>query len=211
MTDILTRPAESITPTDLDRLDPDFVAGAAIFEMDDVDDVAVADPAEPVKIVRRFSLIDPNQHWFIVMCLILFSLILAASLVWSFNAIVMMSDWMAPTPSLRWLPAVFLDLAIIGYSFSLAVFKSRGEAGRRKLWMTRMGLIISTSFSVIANATHTLDAWDGDLSTYQAQIGIVFSAVIPLLALMATEEIVRLAFVDPDQEAPAKSRFRNRK
>jgi hypothetical protein len=204
LTDTLTHPAGH-APSSIDELDPDFIAGTAIFE---APDAVYAAPADAPKAVRRFNLIDPNQHWFIVLCLVLFGAILAASLLWSFNAIVAMSDWMAPTAQLRWLPAVFLDLAIIGYSFSLAVFKSRGAAGLRKIWLTRLGLVVSTSFSVVANATHTLDFWHGNLSTYQAVIGIIFSAVIPLLALMATEEIVRLAFVDPDQETPRKPRFR---
>lgn len=198
VTDTLTRPD--------DRPAADVVAGAAIYELDE-SDFLPAEPTPAAKPVRRFNLIDPNQHRFIVFLLVLFAAILTASIVWSFNAIVDMSEWMAPNENLRWLPAVFLDLAIIGYSLSLAVFKSRGAAGLRKIWLTRLGLIVSTGFSVIANATHTLDFWDGDLSSYQAIIGIIFSASIPLLALMATEEIVRLAFVDPDEEIEKKPRF----
>lgn len=182
-----------------DTLTPTTVSDATIFEIDDA--AFAAEPTAPKKRIRRFELIDPNRRSFVIGLLCLFALILTASIVWSFNAIVEMSEWMAPNEQLKWLPAVFLDMAIIGYSLSLAVFKSRGEAGMRKIWLTRLGLIVSTGFSVIANGTHTLDFWDGDLSSYQAIIGIIFSASIPLLALMATEEIVRLAFVDPDEEA----------
>lgn len=209
MTDILNRQTDHPVPQAIQELDPDFVPGAAIFEVDTSDVVEV--PAAAAKPILRFELIDPNRRSFVIFLLVLFAVILSASILWSFNAIVAMSEWMAPAAELRWLPAVFLDMAIIGYSLALAVFKSRGEAGRQKLWMTRLGLIISTGFSVIANGTHTLDFWHGDLSTYQSIIGLVFSSSIPLLALMATEVIIRLAFVDPDQESAPKRRFRTKK
>ncbi|WAC50433.1 hypothetical protein [Frigoribacterium sp. SL97] len=194
--------------------------GATLFEPE----AAAGDsPAEVTgkakKPVVEFTLINPNQRWFVIFLLFLFGAILMASIVWSFNAIVEMSSWMAPNDHLRWLPAVFLDMAIIGYSLTLAVFRfreskrllERAKAGlpplttasgrpKNKIWMTRTGLMVSTGFSVIANATHTLDYWDGDLSTYQSWIGIGLSAAIPVLAFWATEEIIRIAFAGPESD-----------
>jgi hypothetical protein len=176
----------------------DSLAGTALQEVSP-EQMTTYESMVPTKGVTRFKLIDPNQAWFIWLQLLIFVAILAASIVWSFNAIVEMSVWMAPNEHLRWLPAVFLDMAIIGYSFSLATFSGRGEIGMRKLWATRMGLIISTGFSMVANGTHTIDFWDDNITTYQAIIGVIFSAAIPLIALMTTEEIVRLAFLNPDE------------
>jgi hypothetical protein len=206
MTDLLTRPPGSdplLAALDTFNESPE---STALFEVDDRE-FASESVMPRQKPKSRFKLIDPNRTPFVWTSLVVFATILAASIVWSFTAIVEMSDWMAPNEHFRWLPAVFIDLAIIGYTFTLAQFKARGAAGRRKLWMTRTGLLVSTGFSVVANATHTIDHWNGDISTYQAIIGVTFSASIPILALMATEEIVRLAFVDPDEElAAAKNR-----
>ena len=195
MTDTPVTPRTAVAATDATEA---ALAGVNLF-----------DAAEPqaegqvsrvtIKPVVRFELIDPNQRWFIRLQLIIFMGILAASILWSFNAIVEIAAWMAPNENLRWLLAVFLDLAIIGYSFSLATFNGRGLIGLKKIWLTRLGLVVSTGFSMIANGTHTLDFWDDNLSTYQAIIGVVFSAAIPVIALMTTEEIVRLAFLNPDE------------
>ena len=201
-------------------LSPATFTGATIYEPE-VTETTPAGPAaaKAKKPVVEFTLINPNQRWFVVFLLFLFGAILMASIVWSFNAIVEMSSWMAPNDNLRWLPAVFLDMAIIGYSLTLAVFRfreskrvlERAKAGlpplttasgrpKNKIWMTRTGLMVSTGFSVIANATHTLDYWDGDLSTYQSWIGIGLSAAIPVLAFWATEDIIRIAFAGPESD-----------
>jgi hypothetical protein len=202
MTDVLPRPLDvDTTSATLDALD-ESLAGTALYEFDDT--IVTSPSSMPKQRPKsRFKLIDPNRTPFVWTSLVVFATILAASIVWSFTAIVEMSDWMAPNEHFRWLPAVFIDLAIIGYTFTLAQFKARGAAGRKKLWMTRTGLLVSTGFSVVANATHTIDHWAGDITSYQAIIGVTFSASIPILALMATEEIVRLAFVDPDEELEA--------
>jgi hypothetical protein len=190
MTDVLPRPLDAdTTSATLDALD-ESLAGTALYEFDDAITSSPASmPKQRPK--SRFKLIDPNRTPFVWTSLVVFATILAASIVWSFTAIVEMSDWMAPNEHFRWLPAVFIDLAIIGYTFTLAQFKARGAAGRKKLWMTRTGLLVSTGY------------WTGDITSYQAIIGVTFSASIPILALMATEEIVRLAFVDPDEELEA--------
>jgi hypothetical protein len=200
VTDTLTRPVEP------DTAPKDLVLGTSLYELDESDFEPVT-PAVAPKPIKRFELIDPNRRSFVIFCLVLFIGILSASILWSFNAIVEMSAWMAPSPYLRWLPAVFLDMAIIGYSFSLSAFKSRGKAGKKNLWRTYLGLAVSTGFSVIANGAHTINFWHGDITTYQAIIGVALSGVIPLLALWATEEIVRLAFTDPDDGEPRKPRF----
>ncbi|MFE6967110.1 hypothetical protein ACFVAJ_18500 [Agromyces sp. NPDC057679] len=126
--------------------------------------------------------------------------VLTASIIWSFNAIVAMSGWMAPNPELRWLPAVFLDSAIIGYTAIHAALRARITVNVKAVNLVRLGLLVSTMFSVVANGTHTLDFWHDDLTSYQAIIGVLFSSSIPLLAFLATEVLILFAFVDPDAD-----------
>ncbi|WP_159602443.1 hypothetical protein [Agromyces humi] len=160
-------------------------------------------PTKAPKQVRRFKQMDTDRMWYVVSCLVIVVLVLAASILWSFNAIVAMSGWMAPNNELRWLPAVFLDMAIIGYTAINAALRARTVVNQKAVRLVRVGLIVSTMFSVIANGTHTLDFWNDNLTTYQAIIGVAFSSAIPLLALLATEVLILFAFVDPDGDDEA--------
>lgn len=150
---------------------------------------------EPAKPVVRFSLIDPDQRWVMIVAIVLFVGILAAALTSSFTSVYAMSAWVGLPAAFQWLPAIFLDMAIVGYTWGLIVFKRRN----RDIGWARLGLTISTSLSVSANATHTLDFWKGHLTSYQSVLGIILSAGIPLLALLATEVLIRLVFANPEQ------------
>lgn len=149
---------------------------------------------QPPKEVVRFSLIDPDQRWVMIVAIILFSVILTTSLVSSFASVFDMSAWVGHPGVLQWLPALFLDMAILGYTWALVVFKRRS----RNTGWARFGLIVSTALSVAANATHTIDFWHGDLTSYQAVLGVIVSAIIPMLALLATEVLIRLVFASPE-------------
>jgi hypothetical protein len=50
------------------------------------------------------------------------------------------------------------------------------------------------SISVLANISHTLSYWDGDLVDYRAWVGVAITASAPIAVLLAAEEIARLAF-----------------
>lgn len=185
------------------------------YDFDDFDGVELEKAAhdgilrEPAgakrsKLRRPFELIDPNQAWVMWTGVLLLGGILAAALVASFNSVYDMAAWIGMPASIQWLPVVILDVAIVGFSWALMVFSSRladqqsGAADttlvREKTARTRIYLVIVTAMSVVANFMHTYDFWGGDLSSPQAIIGVIYSASIPLWALAATEELIRMVF-----------------
>ncbi|WP_022894590.1 hypothetical protein [Agromyces subbeticus] len=140
-----------------------------------------------------FQAVRSGIGWFMWLRVSLFIIVVLAALVTSFTSVYAMSSWIGIPPEVQLLPAIFLDVAIIASTFAMVEFRRRD----RYVGWGRAGLAITTCLSVVANATHTLAYWKGDLSTYQAVIGIVFSAAIPLITLLFTEILIRLIF-DPE-------------
>lgn len=126
---------------------------------------------------------------------IVFSL-MAASFAASAVAIFEVSVHTGIGEEFRWVFPVFIDLAIFAYTISLFIFKRRGEATGR----TIAGLFLFSALSIGANVAHTIDYWNGDLSSFQAWVGILLAAAAPIGVLLASEEIARLAFTSPDDE-----------
>jgi hypothetical protein len=120
----------------------------------------------------------------------LVSLLMITSFAVSFSGIYEVSAWTGLPPFLQWLPAVFIDAAILAYTISLIVFKARGES----VWRTLLGLSGFAAVSVIANISHTLSYWDGSLTDFRAWVGVLITASAPIAVLLASEEITRLAF-----------------
>jgi hypothetical protein len=120
----------------------------------------------------------------------LVSLLMVTSFAVSFSGIYEVSAWTGLPPFLQWLPAVFIDAAILAYTISLIVFKARGES----VWRTLLGLSGFATVSVIANISHTLSFWDGSLTDFRAWVGVLITASAPIAVLLASEEITRLAF-----------------
>lgn len=155
--------------------------------------------------VKMFSLIDPNRRWVMVVAMITLGSILAASLVTSFTSVYASAAWSGWPLEIQWLPVVILDVAIVGYSWALMVRSSRLAQPRTKkqeaelkpesLARTRTVLILVTLYSTVANYLHTFSFWNGEVSSPQAIFGLAFSASIPLLALLATEELITLVFI----------------
>ncbi|KQO98187.1 hypothetical protein ASF30_09000 [Leifsonia sp. Leaf264] len=192
---------------------PDTIAGTSIVELDPDVFAQIVDekPKKQSRLTSRFKLLDLNQMWIVLTTVAVFLLILGSSMVYSFNTIVKMSAWMGPDEAIKWLPAIFIDMTIIGCTAALAQFKNRGTASKRAVWLARFFLFLSTVLSVVANASHTIDYWEGDLSTFQSWIGVLISSLIPIFSLGMTEILIYLAFVDPDEEdAQLKKRAKDR-
>jgi hypothetical protein len=114
----------------------------------------------------------------------------------SFSGIYEVSAWTGLPTFLQWLPAVFIDAAILAYTISLVVFKARGES----TWRTLAGLTAFAAVSVVANIAHTLAFWNGELVDFRAWVGVLITAAAPIAVLLASEEITRLAFAQPESE-----------
>lgn len=120
----------------------------------------------------------------------LVSLLMITSFAVSFTGIYEVSAWTGLPAFLQWLPALFIDAAILAYTISLIVFKARGES----VWRTLAGLTGFAAVSVVANIAHTMSFWDGNLTDFRAWIGVMITASAPVAVLLASEEITRLAF-----------------
>ena len=145
------------------------------------------------KPVHKSARINPDAIPVLATAVILVGILMVSSFIVSFSGIYDVSQWTGIPEVIQWLPAVFIDAAILAYTISLVVFKARGES----TWRTMVGLIAFAGISVVANIAHTLAFWDGDLVDYRAWIGVVITAAAPIAVLLAAEEITRLAFEAP--------------
>lgn len=151
---------------------------------------------EPVVKRKRGARLNPDSKPVLAVAVGLVSLLMVSSFAVSFNGIYDVSAWTGLPVILQWLPALFIDAAILAYTISLIVFKARGES----VWRTLAGLTGFAFVSVVANIAHTLAYWNGSLGDFRAWIGVLVTASAPIAVLLASEEITRLAFEDSGDE-----------
>jgi hypothetical protein len=148
--------------------------------------VAVEEP-KPKSKSRR---INPDAIPVLGTAVGLVTVLMVTSFAVSFSGIYQVSAWTGLPAFLQWLPAIFIDAAILAYTISLIVFKARGES----VWRTLLGLSGFAFVSVVANISHTLSYWNGSLADFRAWVGVLITASAPIAVLLASEEITRLAF-----------------
>lgn len=145
---------------------------------------------------RNTARINPDAKPVLALAVGLVSLLMVSSFTVSFSGIYDVSAWTGIPQFIQWLPALFIDAAILAYTISLIVFKARGES----VWRTLLGLSAFAGISVVANIAHTLSFWNGSLTDFRAWIGVLITASAPIAVLLASEEITRLAFEKPGVE-----------
>jgi hypothetical protein len=144
-----------------------------------------------VKIPKQNSArINPDSIPVLATAVALVCVLMVSSFVVSFSGLYDASEWTGLPEYFRWLPALFIDAAILAYTIALIVFKARGES----VWRTVVALIGFASISVIANVAHTVSYWGGNLLDFRAWVGVAITASAPIAVLLAAEEISRLAF-----------------
>ena len=141
----------------------------------------------------RAAQINPDRFWVGVLAIILVTIIMLASYIFSFAAIAEAGGWTGVPLAIAWLAAVFIDGPILTYTVSLVVLERRAES-RRGLRRTRFFLYAFTCTSVILNFAHTGSYWHWDYTQMDAWFGSLMAVAAPLAALAASEEVVRLAF-----------------
>jgi len=147
----------------------------------------------------RTAQISPDRFWVGVLAIVLVTVIMLASYIFSFTAIAEAGAWTGVPQGVHWLAAIFIDGAILTYTVSLAVFQAREES-RRVLRRTRFFLYAFTAASVVLNFAHTGSFWTWDYSQMEAWFGSLMAVSAPLAALAASEEVVRLAFAKPKSD-----------
>jgi hypothetical protein len=154
----------------------------------------VINPSKPVaKEVRKSARINPDAIPVLATAVILVGILMISSFIVSFNGLYDVAKWTGLPVFLQWLPALFIDAAILAYTISLVVFKARGES----VWRTITGLVAFAGISVVANVAHTVSFWGGELTDFRSWIGVLITAAAPIAVLLAAEEITRLAFELP--------------
>jgi hypothetical protein len=139
---------------------------------------------------KKSKRINPDAMPVLYTAVALVTILMLSSFVVSFSGIYEVSAWTGLPTVLQWLPAFFIDAAILAYTISLVVFKARGES----TWRTLAGLSGFAIMSVVANVAHTLNYWNGSIADYRGWIGVAITAAAPIAVLLASEEITRLAF-----------------
>lgn len=155
---------------------------------------AVVEFTEVTEPKKKSARINPDAIPVLAVAVGLVSILMLSSFTVSFSGIYEVSAWTGIPKVLQWLPALFIDAAILAYTISLIVFKARGES----TWRTLMGLTAFASISIVANISHTLAFWGGSVLDFRAWIGVVITASAPIAVLLASEEITRLAFAKPE-------------
>jgi hypothetical protein len=145
---------------------------------------------EPLPTKKKSKRINPDALPVLYTAVALVSILMISSFVVSFSGIYEVSAWTGLPQVIQWLPALFIDAAILAYTISLVVFKARGES----TWRTLAGLAGFAMVSVVANVAHTVSFWEGNLTDFRSWIGVGITAAAPIAVLLASEEITRLAF-----------------
>lgn len=145
------------------------------------------------EVIPKSARINPDAIPVLATAVGLVAILMVSSFIVSFSGIYDVSQWTGIPSVIQWLPALFIDAAILAYTISLVVFKARGES----TWRTMVGLVAFAGISVVANIAHTLSFWNGELTDFRAWIGVLITAAAPIAVLLAAEEITRLAFEKP--------------
>jgi hypothetical protein len=169
--------------------EPDLkISDEALKSFDEPAQVEVASIVIPTK--QKSKRINPDSLIVLGVAVGLVTILMASSFTVSFSGIYEVSAWTGLPSYLQWLPAFFIDAAILAYTISLVVFSARGESR----WRTMLGLGSFAALSVVANIAHTVSFWQGSLADPRAWIGVLITGAAPIAVLLASEEITRLAF-----------------
>jgi hypothetical protein len=160
------------------------------------------EPAQPVVAKPKTARINPDNPKVLALALFLVFVLMASSFVVSFFGIWGISRETTNLPEvISWLPALFLDAAILAYTISYFVFKYRGEATGKTL----TALWVFAVLSVAANVVHTMEGFAPDTSVWAMAVGIAITGSAPIAVVVASEEIARLAFENPRKEKESKT------
>lgn len=108
----------------------------------------------------------------------------------SFVSLYSVAEWLGLPRWMWWAVPTFIDLAILVYAGLVLVHRSRGE----KTGPSWAALGAFTLLSVIANGAHALSHQHD--AQWQAYIGVLIAAMVPIAIFVATEQLSRVAIED---------------
>jgi hypothetical protein len=145
------------------------------------------------KMQRNVLRVDPAARGPVLFAIYAIALIVCVSFVLSFAALSTLAEWMALPVYLGPLLPVFIDGAIIVYTYAAIAARAEGESSIRP-WMW-VGLW--TAVSAGANSAH---AWLNGPQGYEGLVGAVLAGLIPVGSLLGTHEIADRIIVRPGRD-----------
>lgn len=140
---------------------------------------------------HKATRLNPDNPKVLGLAIFLVFVLMVSSFIVSFFGIWGVSAETTNLPGpITWLPALFLDAAILAYTISYFVFQARSEP----VVKTRFALWAFALLSVAANVAHTLDGVTPEMSAYSVAVGLMITGSAPIAVVLSTEEIARLAF-----------------
>jgi hypothetical protein len=171
------------------------------FYNHDEAEAKVEEPAS-LPVQTKSARINPDNPKVLILALFLVFVLMVSSFIVSFFGIWGISQETTNIPDpITWLPALFLDAAILAYTISYFVFKYRGEPTGKTL----TALWVFALLSVAANVVHTLEGFAPGTSILSMAVGIAITGSAPIAVVVAAEEIARLAFEDPTRKRKSKA------
>lgn len=115
------------------------------------------------------------------------AVVLAASFLWSWDALVAVSGWAGARAERAWVVPVVLDGATLVYTLAVIVQRARG----RRAALAWTALTVFTTASVVLNVSHALVDGTGT-TTWQRALGGVVAGLAPIAVLLATHTLAAL-------------------
>src|SRR5699024_919983 len=108
----------------------------------------------------------------------------------SFVALYQVAEWLGLPPWMWWAVPIFIDVMLLVSAGLALIYKARGE----KTWPAWSALGAFTLLSMIANGAHALA--HPHEAEWQAYIGVLIAAMVPIAIFVATEHLSRVAIQD---------------
>ncbi len=140
---------------------------------------------------RTAARLNPDTKPALLVAVVLTSGLAAISFTLSFAGLSAIAPWAAVPPHLAWALPVFIDGAILVYTYAALAARARGEGqGRAWTWLT-----LWTAVSVASNGSH---AWDAGPGGWQGVLGSILAGLFPVGVLLATHTIADLIVARPE-------------
>jgi hypothetical protein len=184
----MTIAPETIGNDDVEWLDIDEAVERPLSKQEELYAIQEAKRAPKIQVDQRFVL----YAWLIAVAVAFIS-----SAIVSFNGITSVAEFVGL--SATWMAGLFfffIELMYLIFLVAYLVLASRvDEAGKpEKTGGALWGMIAFAAIAVGANAFHTLDFWNWDLTNPQMWAGVVLSVAAPVAIISASKMASRVVF-----------------
>lgn len=138
--------------------------------------------------------INPDTRHALSIAMLGTALIVSISFTLSFAGLSAIAPWAAVPDSLAWLVPLFVDGAILVYTYSAFAARARGESTVRPwTWVVL--------WTVVSSATNAAHAWSFGPQGWEGIVGAIFAGLFPIGSLLGTHEIADRMIARPGLDA----------